>query len=342
MTKRKESKYQSYMELALAEARKGIAMGESPYGAVLIVDGKVFSTSHNTVIESNDNLSHAEVIVLREYLLEARAKNLLPKEITLVTTCEPCIKCFTMALSVGVNRFVYGSEIETAIAHNSGDILFKIGKAAKKFQIKVEGKLLEKECDALYDEFQKFTMEKWAEEILTFSSGSEEEIRWMNKALEVGERGMREKHELPIGVILVAGDTLLSESSTMTYTLNSPITHGDYMALQKAERKVYDKDCRRPLVLYSTLEPHLIGFGAAIKCKVDKVVFGLPAYPDGGTCYLKKMVGVQEKLPKVIGGVCEEKQYLLLKEFLATHPEGRVGYDYATNLVNRYEETHKK
>jgi len=330
------------MELAISEARNGIFVGEQPYGAVLVVDGKVFSSSHNVVIESNDYLSHAEVVVLREYLKKKDETKSKPKEMTLVTTCEPCIKCFTMALSMGVSKFVYGSEIETAIKHESNDILFKIKEVSKKYDIEVIGNMLEKECDVLFDEYRQHQIQITAKNIVTYSTGTKEERYWMNKALQVGKKGMIEKHELPIGVILVAGDTVISESSTMTYTLNSPITHGDFVALQKAERKVYDKNGKRPLVLYSTLEPHLLGFGAAIKCKVDKIVFGLPAYIDGGACYLKQMVGIQERIPVTVGGVYEEKQYRLFKKFLTTHSEGRVGYDYATNLVRHYEELHKK
>ena len=145
-----------------------------------------------------------------------------------------------------------------------------------------------------------------------------------------------EKHELPIGVIVVAGDEVLSETSTLTYTLNSPITHGDFMALVKAERQVYSS--KKPLVLYSTLEPCLLGFGAAIKCKVDKIVFGLEAIPDGGANYLPHIVNVKEWIPTTVGGVCRKEQYELLKEFLATHDDNRVGWDYANKVVKLYEE----
>ena len=158
----------------------------------------------------------------------------------------------------------------------------------------------------------------------------------MKRVLEVGRKGMIEKHELPIGVIVVAGDEVLSETSTLTYTLNSPITHGDFMALVKAERRVYSS--KKPLVLYSTLEPCLLGFGAAIKCKVDKIVFGLEAIPDGGADYLPHIVNVKEWIPRTVGGVCRKEQYELLKEFLETHDDDRVGWDYANKIVKLYEQ----
>lgn len=37
-----------------------------PFGAVIVKDGKVISTAHNTVIESKDATAHAEINAIRE------------------------------------------------------------------------------------------------------------------------------------------------------------------------------------------------------------------------------------------------------------------------------------
>ena len=111
--------YQKYMKIALEEAKKGILCGEQPYGAVLLADGKIVSISHNEVMSSNNNLNHAEIVAITNYLKDMTTK---PKDLTLVTTCEPCVKCFGTAIKLGVNRFVYGSSLETAISYGSNDI----------------------------------------------------------------------------------------------------------------------------------------------------------------------------------------------------------------------------
>ena len=316
------------MQLAIKEAKKGIEAGEQPYGAVLVADGEIVSIAHNEVLSTNNNLNHAEIVAIHKYLNNKKSK---PKDLTLITTCEPCIKCFGTAIQLGVNRFVYGTDIKTAIKYGSNDINLGINDFKSIYKFEIISGVLKKECDMLLDMFY------FKNNVVTSSSGSNEEIFWMKRALEVGKRGMLENDELPIGVVLVAGNKLLSESFTQTYTLNSPITHGDFMALFNAEREVYSNSIGRPLVLYSSLEPHLLGFGAAIKCKVDKVVFGLEAIPDGGSCYLKNMVGIKERIPVVVGGVLREEQYKLMKEFLETHEESRVGYGYAKKLVKLYE-----
>lgn len=320
--------YQKYMKIALEEAKKGILCGEQPYGAVLLADGKIVSISHNEVMSSNNNLNHAEIVAITNYLKDMTTK---PKDLTLVTTCEPCVNCFGTAIKLGVNRFVYGSSLETAISYGSNDIHMGLEEFKSIYNFEVVGNVLKDECDMLLENFY------FKDNVVTYSEGTNEEIYWMKRALEIGRKGMLEKEELPIGIVLVAGNEILSETCTMTYTLNSPITHGDFMALYNAEREVYSPTCKRPLVLYSSLEPHLLGFGAAIKCKVDKVVFGLEAIPDGGACYLPHMVGIKERIPKVVGGVLRDEQYELMKEFLDTHEENRVGYSYAKTLVKLYE-----
>jgi len=320
--------YEDYMKIAIDEAKKGIMCGEQPYGAVLVADGKIVAVSHNEVLSSKNNINHAEIVAINKYLNTMTNK---PKDLTLITTCEPCVNCFGTAIKLGVNRFVYGSDLETAISYGSGDINLSINDFKTIYNFEIITGILKNECNRLLKEFY------FKNNIVTYSNGTDEEVFWMKRALQVGKKGMLEKDELPIGVVLVAGNELLTETCTLTYTLNSPITHGDFMALFNAEREVYSKTIKRPLVLYSSLEPHLLGFGAAIKCKVDKVVFGLEAIPDGGSCYLEKMVGIKEQIPKVVGGVLRDEQYKLMKEFLETHEENRVGYGYAKSLVKLYE-----
>lgn len=320
--------YEKYMKMALEEAKKGMEKKEQPYGAILLADGKVVAKAHNQVLSTKKTINHAEIVVLDKYL----KKNIKAKELTLVTTCEPCVKCFGQAIKTGVNKFVFGSSIKTAIKYGSNDLDIGIDSFKSSYDFEIISGVLEEECDKLLDLYY------FKENVVTFSSGTEKDIYWMKKALEIGRKGMEEKQELPIGVILVAGDKVLAETCTLTYTMNSPITHGDFMALYNAKREVYSPNIDRPLVLYSTLEPHLLGFGAAIKCKVDKVVFGLEADSDGGSCYLESMVGVKERIPQVVGGVLRDEQYELMKEFLRTHDANRVGYSYAEGLVKSYEE----
>ena len=326
--------YDKIMNIALNTALNGVKKNELPFGAALCNGEDIVAVAHNLTMSTKNSRNHAEVVCINSC-----DKEILKNDnLTLFCTCEPCEDCFEYAIKNGIKHIVYGSEIETAIKLGSGDKLFKVKNYEKKYNIKIENNVLKNECDELLKKY--YDKEYLAQNIVKWSSGTEEEKFWMKKALEIAKQGMKDNDELPIGVIIVAGDEILSESSTLTYSLNSPITHGDFMAMLKAERDVYS--CKRPLVLYSTLEPHLIGFSAAIKCKFDKVVFGLEAKPDGGSIYLPHIIKLREWIPETIGGVCAKEQYELFKEFVNTHSSNRVGYDYALSVINAYEKSGEK
>lgn len=154
---------------------------------------------------------------------------------------------------------------------------------------------------------------------------------WMKEALKVARKGM-ENNELPIASILVGGEREIGHGTTLTYSHNSPVAHGELFVLLNAQKDVYT--CDRPLVLYTTLEPCIMCIGAAIECGVDKIVYGMPAIPDGGVCYTKDMVGVKESIPLIIGDVLGEEARILMQEFVDNYKD-HPGWSYAESLVKK-------
>lgn len=55
----------TYMGLALQEARKAWAAGEVPVGAVVVRDGEIIATGFNQPIGRHDPTAHAEIVALR-------------------------------------------------------------------------------------------------------------------------------------------------------------------------------------------------------------------------------------------------------------------------------------
>jgi tRNA(adenine34) deaminase len=54
------------MEAALEEARRGLAAGEVPIGAVVVMEGRIVSRAFNRPTTAADPTAHAEVTALRE------------------------------------------------------------------------------------------------------------------------------------------------------------------------------------------------------------------------------------------------------------------------------------
>jgi tRNA(adenine34) deaminase len=158
---------------------------------------------------------------------------------------------------------------------------------------------------------------------------------WISEALKLAEEGMMQFHELPIASILVADNEEIGRGVTSNVRKNSLVAHGELLVLINAQRKVLT--CERPLVLYTTLEPCIMCLGAAIECGVDKIVYGMPAMPDGGVCYIPGMTGVKEKIPEIVGGIMEKEQYLLMKKFIALHDSTSPAWYYVNMLITEYE-----
>ena len=95
-----------FMRLALAEAEKAAAAGETPVGAVLVIGGEVVAAGHNMRETWLDPTAHAETIVLRE--AASRLGRWRLADAALYVTLEPCLMCAGALVLARVGRVVYG------------------------------------------------------------------------------------------------------------------------------------------------------------------------------------------------------------------------------------------
>jgi tRNA(adenine34) deaminase len=97
----------TYMGLALDEARRALAAGEVPIGAVVVLEGRVIASGHNMPLTSSDPTAHAEIVALRRAGTEARNYRLTGA--VLYATVEPCAMCCGAAIHARLARVVYGA-----------------------------------------------------------------------------------------------------------------------------------------------------------------------------------------------------------------------------------------
>ncbi len=96
-----------HMDAALDEARKAIAHGDVPIGAVIVHAGTVVGTGHNARERDQDPTAHAELIALR-----AAARTLGRWRLTgcaLYVTLEPCAMCAGAAVLARVDLVVFAA-----------------------------------------------------------------------------------------------------------------------------------------------------------------------------------------------------------------------------------------
>lgn len=155
------------------------------------------------------------------------------------------------------------------------------------------------------------------------------DIYWMRRALEEAKIAMSEG-ELPIASILVSGNKELAIGQTQTSRKKSMAAHGELFALLEAKTKVFEAE--HPLILYSTLESCLMCIGAAMQCQIDKIIFAMPADPDGGSRFLPAISAGGQKPPEIQGGLLKEEAIALMEQFVKENPS-HFGINYAKALL---------
>jgi len=99
--------HETFMDAALEQARLGLAAGEVPIGAVLVIDGQIVARAFNQPIRAVDPTAHAEILVLRE---AARAiGNYRLTGATVYVTVEPCLMCVGALVHARVGEVVFGA-----------------------------------------------------------------------------------------------------------------------------------------------------------------------------------------------------------------------------------------
>jgi tRNA(adenine34) deaminase len=122
--------------------------------------------------------------------------------------------------------------------------------------------------------------------------------------------------EVPVGAVVLQGDTVLGRAHNETVARNDPTAHAEFLAIQRA-LVALGQDRLTEATLYVTLEPCAQCAGAIVLAKVGRVVFG--AWDDkagmaGSIGDLLRHPRLNHR-PEVVGGVLAEECGALLREF---------------------------
>jgi len=95
------------MHAALEQARLGLAAGEVPIGAVIVIGDDIVARAYNQPITTVDPTAHAEVLALRA--AAAQIGNYRLSGSRLYVTVEPCLMCVGALVHARVGEVIYGA-----------------------------------------------------------------------------------------------------------------------------------------------------------------------------------------------------------------------------------------
>jgi|ERR1017187_6541700 creatinine deaminase len=142
--------YSAMLEVAIAEARKGLTEGGIPIGAAIFdTSGKLVGAGHNRRVQNGDPSLHGETDAFRNAGRQRSYRKLI-----MVTTLAPCWYCSGL-----VRQFGFGTLIVGESRNFQGGVEWLRSLGVKVIDLDSE------ECASLLGEYIRAHPEIWNEDI---------------------------------------------------------------------------------------------------------------------------------------------------------------------------------
>jgi len=143
----------------------------------------------------------------------------------------------------------------------------------------------------------------------------EKDICFMKLALEEATLAFAEG-EVPVGSVLVIGDTVVTKAHNNKEYSNDPTGHAELLALKSGARETGNWRLANA-TLYVTKEPCIMCAGAMVNARLGRLVYGCRDEKGGAVDSLYALLSDQRlnHQVEVLSGVLEEECAEILKRF---------------------------
>lgn len=94
-----------FMQVAIDEARQGLAEGGIPIGSVIVHRGRIIGRGHNRRVQEGSAIRHGEMDAFEN---AGRQSASVYRECVLYTTLSPCSMCSGAILLYGIPKVIVG------------------------------------------------------------------------------------------------------------------------------------------------------------------------------------------------------------------------------------------
>lgn len=105
---RGQLQHEIYMKEALIEAKKALALDETPIGALIVHENTIIARAYNRRNTDKNALAHAEILAIDEACKVIGDWRL--EQCTLYITLEPCPMCAGAIVQARIPTVVYGAK----------------------------------------------------------------------------------------------------------------------------------------------------------------------------------------------------------------------------------------
>lgn len=145
---------------------------------------------------------------------------------------------------------------------------------------------------------------------------SQEDERYMRRALQLAGHARDAENEVPVGAVLVHEGEIIGLGWNRNITLNDPTAHAEIMALRAAGEKLANH--RMPgATLYVTLEPCAMCAMALVHARIGRVVYGAtdPKTGAAGSVFDTLISDRHNHRVMVEGGLLADESSSMLRDF---------------------------
>lgn len=162
----------------------------------------------------------------------------------------------------------------------------------------------------------------------------------MDQALDLAESALN-LGELPIAAIVVLNGEVLAQAHTEERSQKRLLVHAELLALEEADKLQPFPGNRSDVQLFTTLEPCLMCFGAAMSFGVGEIHYALESASDGAINLIQSWQRDEEAMPSYrVPQVCQhigsarDRSIELFRDYVDRQEPGPMR-DWAMTLIQK-------
>ncbi len=157
----------------------------------------------------------------------------------------------------------------------------------------------------------------------------------MNLTIDLAEEALT-KGEMPISACIFLGDQVIAKAYTSEKSDSRLLVHAELKALIQADLNHYSINERKQLQLFTTLEPCLMCYGAAMSFYLGEIYYSLKAPEDGALSLIDfssfKSDYLKFQNVTVNGGFCVARTKDLFVKYMGILKDGPL-YEFAGQVI---------
>ncbi len=105
--------HKDYLKEAIEMAAENVRENSGgPFGALIVLDGKIIGRGVNRVTGNNDPTAHAEIVAIREAC--KKLQNFRLENAVIYTSCEPCPMCLGAIYWARISKIIFAASNQDA------------------------------------------------------------------------------------------------------------------------------------------------------------------------------------------------------------------------------------